>query len=516
MMTLLTGGVLLTGSLRGQGTWAAEAVEAAPTIRTNGVHMDFRGAPLDQVLDYLSEAAGFIVNKQTEVHGTVEIWSKEPVTRDEAVQLLNSALKKNGYTAVRSGKILTIVSLENAKSSDLEVVHGGDPESVVKSDEVVTQVIPVRFANANQLVNNLQPLLPTSATLSPNESANSLVLVATRTEIKRMLNIIRALDNSLARATSIKVLPLRYADAKQLATAVQQLFATQATVQNSSTAPGFGPQMFNFPGGPPGTPGAFGPPNGQSLTTASSSGTANVAGSKVVAVADETSNSLIISAAEDILSGLVDMVGKIDRPVSAITEVRAFRLHNADPTELAEHIAELFPDNTRSSSQNQTPGVFSDGQTPGGPPGFFGPPGGNNDDSQVAASSRAAKAGRVLAVPDPRTSSLLVSASATLMPQIARLLEKLDSSGAGKETLAVFDLSNADPNQVRQILEDLFNRNLTARNSAQSRSQNNNSDPLLSRQTQQQQTGNNSGNSGFGAGRSPGGASGGFGSSGSP
>ena len=42
---------------------------------TNGLRLNFRGAPLNLVLDYLSDAAGFIINKQADVKGTVEVWS---------------------------------------------------------------------------------------------------------------------------------------------------------------------------------------------------------------------------------------------------------------------------------------------------------------------------------------------------------------------------------------------------------------------------------------------------------
>ena len=102
-----------------------------------------------------------------------------------------------------------------------------------KSGEIVTQIIPVRYASVSQLVNNLRPLLPTSASLAVNESANSLILVATGTDVRRMLKIIAALDNAIARVSSIKVFPLQYADAKELATVVQQLFATQAASQSA-------------------------------------------------------------------------------------------------------------------------------------------------------------------------------------------------------------------------------------------------------------------------------------------
>src|SRR5579859_265621 len=58
-------------------TNAAEAIISAENT-TNGLRMNFRGAPLNMVLDYLSDAAGFIINKTTDVRGTVEVWSKQP------------------------------------------------------------------------------------------------------------------------------------------------------------------------------------------------------------------------------------------------------------------------------------------------------------------------------------------------------------------------------------------------------------------------------------------------------
>src|SRR5437867_1162686 len=71
-----------------------------------GLRLNFRGAPLNLVLDYLSDAAGFVINKEADVRGTVDVWSKEPLSKDEAVDLLNSVLKKNGCAVTRNGRIL--------------------------------------------------------------------------------------------------------------------------------------------------------------------------------------------------------------------------------------------------------------------------------------------------------------------------------------------------------------------------------------------------------------------------
>jgi general secretion pathway protein D len=453
----------------------------------NGLHLNFRNAPLALVLDYLSDAAGFIINKEADVKGTVDVWSKEPVSKEDAVKLLNSVLRKNGYGVTRDGRILTIVSLESAKTSDLDILQGDKWEDVEKGDEVVTQIIPVRYANATQLMNNLQILLPMTDTISVNESANSLILVATKTDIRRMLRIVRALDTSIASVSSIKVFPLRYADAKDLATVIQQLFAPQ-TAQNAG---GNNPraQFFNMMrGGPFGGPGG---PQG-----ANNNNGANAAGTKVTAAADDYSNSLIVSASTELMATISDMVQQIDQPATDVTELRVFHLLNADPSELADQLSQLFPDDTRNgTTQNQGGGGFR----------FFG--GRNN---QNTPSDRMKKKSRVLAVPDPRTSSLLVSAAGDLMPQIAEMVERLDASPAKKEVVKVFDLENADPQDVNQVLQDLFQRsgNIRANNNNTRTSLLGQGNPLVQRSTQQQTTTTTPTTMGFGNTR--GGNTGGF------
>ena len=429
---------------------------------TNGVRLNFRGASLSQVLDSLSEAAGFIINNETEVRGTVEMWSKGPVTGDEAVELLNSVLQPKGCTAIRKGRILTIASLDRAKTADLEVITGNNPDAVQKSNAVVTQIIPVRYADASRLVNNLQPLLPASASLSVNESANALILVDTKTAIRRMLKIISALDTSAARSSSIKVFPLRYADAKELATVVQQMFSAEGASQSAD--------------GGNSSAQSSGPPGGQA-SSGSTDGTATAP--KAVVTADERANSLIVAASPDVIQAVTALVRQLDQQVNDLTEVRLFRLRNADPAELVDQLAQLYTDDSGTGS-GQGQAAF----------GMDGPPGGGGSDAETASSQsntgeRKKKQGRVLAVADPRSSSLLVSAARTSMPQIAQLIERLDEDAGRKEIVSYWNLRNADPQDVKQVLQDLFNRNTTAQNNNDNPllGQNN---PLIARQTQQQ------------------------------
>ncbi len=223
---------------------------------------------------------------------------------------------------------------------------------------------------------------------------------------------------------------------------------------------------------------------------------------KVTAVADETSNSLVLSAPMELMAVVLAMVREVDQPVAGTTEIRVFSLRHADAAETADQLSQLFPSGTSSNSdQNQSPVQFGGG--PGGPGGFGGPPGGPFGTGGAADSSttgaRARKQSTVVAVADPRTSSLVVTAASALMPQIAKLIEELDASPARKEVVQVYELRNADPQDVSQIMQDLFNRNNTSRNS---NNNNRNSllgqgNPLTTRQTEQQ-TGASSEASGLG------------------
>jgi type II secretory pathway component GspD/PulD (secretin) len=489
------------------GTFAAAAVGiAAAEHATNGLCLNFHGARASLVLEYLSDAAGFVINLEAEVPDPIDVWTNGPVTKDQAVELLNSALKKHGYALTRQGRILTVVNADRAKTTDLEIVAGNDPDVVQKSDELVTQIIPVRCANASQLVNNLGPLLPASASLSVNESANALILVSSRTDVRRMLKIISALDAAITRVSSIKVFPLVYADAAELATVVSQLFVSDATGQSAGGRDAAS-QLLNSPGGA-----SFGPPGSPqapSASAGSSNAGATAAGAKVVAVADERSNCLIVSAAAGMIPIVAEVVRRLDQQVNDTTELRVFRLLNADADEVAEQLSQLFPDNSAGGSAQGQAG-FS----------FGGPPQPGNEapnatsvTTQSDSGDRKKKQGRVLTVADARTSSLVVSAATSLMPQIAELIQQLDADAGRKEVISFWDLQNADPQDVEQVLQVLFNRNITTQNNDNNNvllSQNN---PLSSRLTQQQ-TSSTTGSLKLGN-SSGGGASGGGGVSGS-
>ena len=62
----------------------------------------------------------------------------------------------------------------------------------------------------------------------------------------------------------------------------------------------------------------------------------------------------------------------------------------------------------------------------------------------------------VVAVPDARTYSVIVSASRETLDDIEGIIRQLDSSSARKQKVFVYTLENGDVKQVESVLRNLF------------------------------------------------------------
>lgn len=412
-----------------------------------GLRLNFRNAPLELVLNYLSEAAGFIIVPEVDVKGRVDVWSNQPLTKDEAIDVLNRALARNGYAVLRDGRTLTVVTREEARKRDIPVRRGSDPEAIPKDDQIVTQIIPIRFINAVQLSRDLAPLIPQTATLAANEGGNALVVTDTQANIRRLVEIIKALDTSVSALSVVKVFALRYADAKTVANVLREVFA-----DDTSTARGLDPRarFFAFMRGGRG-------PGGEGEGGSANEGRPGA--SRVVATADERSNSLVVSAPEDLMPTIEQLVAAVDVNVEDLTEIRVFPLRHSDPQEMADLITSLFPDESQQNTGTGERRFFGPGPFGGFPgPGFQR----NNGNTP---SERVLKQSRVIAVADLRTSSVVVTASRQLMPQIAAMIEQLDSNPARKQKVFVYELRNAEPTRAQEVLRELFESQDTRRTS---------------------------------------------------
>ena len=448
--------------------------------------LNFQDVPLQSVLEYMSEAAGFIILGDTKVRGDVTILSKQPLNREEAVDLLDTILNEKGYTAIRRGRILKIVEKDKALIEDLPVKSGADPLEIPKKDVMVTQIIPIRFGNAGQLIENISDLLPDYATISANDGSNAIILTDTQTNIHRIAEIVSALDTSISSISEIRVFPLVYADAKQLADVVKGLFESRSSGSSRSSrssSSGIAEMMRARFGGGSSSSRSSGSSGRSSRSGGSGSSAALAAASRVVAISEERTNSLVVSAPSDVIPTIEQLVKEMDRTIEDVTEIQVFKLKYADAYEMAEVLTNLFSDKNEIESSR---GGYRFGSW------------GRSSSSSSSSRSRSGSSGnssermlqqkKVVAVPDPRTNSVIVSATAELMTQIALMVERLDGNKAKQQKVYTYSLQNADVEGVSEILRNMFEQQNGNFNSTRNRNSSNQQNPLDNRRVSDPQS----------------------------
>lgn len=359
--TLLLGFALLAPGARAQDA----AATPAGTLKFN-----FRGAPLETVLNYMSEAAGFVIVLDTPINtrATVDMWSARTIAPEEAVQLLNFALNKNNYTATLRGRNLIVSSKEEAKKKNIPIRTGNDPQEIPDNAEMVMQIIPLRRIDATQASRDLATLLPGSATITPNMDSNSLLVTDTNTNIKHIVELVYALDSSADTVSTMRVFKLKNADPMEMAQLLSSLYGTSSSSRGSTG--GF-PGGFGGGGLPPGlaalaaargggTSGGGGsggfPGFGGSSSGRSSRGgsTAASRSTPVVAVADPRTASVIVTASKEAMSDIAEIVEQLDANSAKKQKVFVYTMENADVKQVETVLRNLFPSsNQRSTQSNQ-------------------------------------------------------------------------------------------------------------------------------------------------------------------
>ena len=330
-----------------------------PAAKPGELRFNFRGAPLETVLNYMSDAAGFIIVLETPVRGTVDMWSSQAVSREEAVQLLNQALNKNGYSASVQGRSLIVSSKDDAKKKNIPIRTGNDPQEIPMNAELVMQIIPLRRIDATQAARDLATLIPGSATLTANQDSNSLVVTDTNINVRHIVEIVSALDTSADTVSTMKMFKLTNADPVEMAQLITNIFSTPGQGQSATAG-----RAGAFPGGFPGFPG-FGGRGGTTgggatgrtsrTATGGSGASSSSRATPVVAIADARTYSVIVTAGKDAMPEISDIIAQLDASPARKQKVFVYTLENADVKQVESVLKNLFQSsNARASTSTQT------------------------------------------------------------------------------------------------------------------------------------------------------------------
>ncbi len=198
------------------------------------VSLDFKDIELPDLIQTISELTGKNFIYDDTVKGKVTIISPTSMTLDEAYHVFLTVLSVKGYTIVPSGDVNKIISIRVARENNLPTLLDHNIHKV--GEQYVTRIIPLQNVDATVLAQTvLTPLIPRTSNIVAYAPTNTLIITDNAANINRLVEIIRQLDVPNSQE-ELKVIPLKYADAEEVAKLGTQIIS-QGTTRVVETRP---------------------------------------------------------------------------------------------------------------------------------------------------------------------------------------------------------------------------------------------------------------------------------------
>jgi len=190
------------------------------------VSIDFNDVDINVFIKFMSELSGtnFVVDQR--VKGKVTIISPSKISMKEAYKVFESVLEVHGYTTVKAGEVVKIIPAPDARSKSIETKLREESSSAPE-DRVVTQLIPLTYADPVQIKRLFTPMVSKSSVILAYPPTNILIVTDVYSNIKRLIKILKEVDIT-GIGQEISVIPLDFADVTKLVNLLNTVFKTTA------------------------------------------------------------------------------------------------------------------------------------------------------------------------------------------------------------------------------------------------------------------------------------------------
>lgn len=325
----------------------------------------------------------------------VTIMAPLKMSQGEAYAVFLAALSTMGLTVVPKGNVYRIVESSTAKSETVPIYKQGIPPN---QDQVIRYILRPSHTSVETLRQALDSIRSPAG--SVGVAGNLLIITDYASQVRDMMSLARAIDMA-GNTDGIYTIPVKYADATQLAQRLNEILGIGAGGAAAGAPPPRGPRVP--PGGrnnPAGAP--------QAAAAGRDDDVSGAVPSKIMV--DDRTNTLIVVSGEPGYLRVKALVARLD--IALETEggasINVYPLQNA----LAEELATTLNNALGQQPQRQPGRPGAPGTPPPPPPGPLG------DGTSLE--------GQVRVIGDKATNSLLVMASGRDFVAIKRVIKDLD------------------------------------------------------------------------------------------
>ncbi len=273
------------------------------------VSIDFNNVDINVLIKFISELTGknFVIDQR--VKGKATIISPSKISVEEAYKVFESVLEVHGFATVTAGKVIKIIPSPDARSKNIETrirEEAGDTE-----DKVVTQLIPLKYANPAEIKKLFAPLVSKSSIILDYAPTNTLIVTDVYSNIQRLTKILEAID-VVKSGQELRMIQLAHSNAKDMAKTLEAVFGLARSKSKKPQDPN---RIVKF-------------------------------------VADDRTNTLIVLASEGDMLQVKELVAVLDKETPKGKEsIHVYYLEHATAEDLAK-VLEAIP--TKKSTEKNT------------------------------------------------------------------------------------------------------------------------------------------------------------------
>jgi type II secretory pathway component GspD/PulD (secretin) len=413
--------------------------------------LNWDATPVDIVFQTYGEQVGKTILKDPAVpNATITLKSREgqKLTKEEYLEAIEVVLEMNGIHLEPYGeKFIRAVPRGKARKEGIPLYMDiADVPVEAKDGRVISVMISFKSIATDEAQKALENFKSDTGILNVFERTNSILVTDTWQNIKRMEEIARSIDISSPVLEQVFVYQVENASANDIKSALEQIVQESQkelekngkSVQN--TTGGYNPQsnisrptslgagrLLNRPGQPEQ------PKPLESTVTSMSDADRGMIRGKVLILADERSNKLVIITSKSNYDFFEKVIKQLDVETTPDTVVKVYRLKYAEADEVADMINDLIgnaPSSKSSTKSNQN--AAAKGQ--GGTTRVSTPTGANAANAtRKSANQRSgeAKPGELskentTVLADKRINGLVVMTNKELVPVVESIIEAMD------------------------------------------------------------------------------------------
>ena len=209
----------------------AYAAATDDTGAEDSIVLNFENADIREVIYSLAVAMNINYWVDPRVQGQVTVRTSGKLARADLWPIFHQLLRNNGFAAIKSGDLYSIIPAEEAKTR--LIVPGGEHS---EDNHFVMNVVKVRHVSADQMAQTVTPFVSPGADVISFPRSNLVIVTDVARNANRLAELIRTFDTNTFAEMNAKIFKIEHAVLDDLAAELTSILEAYHTAETGAPA----------------------------------------------------------------------------------------------------------------------------------------------------------------------------------------------------------------------------------------------------------------------------------------